>query len=432
VAGKDITTDYTRAGEWGVEANSWILFFGAVTQCVDKSRRTFRDHPIRTLARGMGWISFMSLMQYFRNREEDWWKELPPEMKWSRTYWKLPNGQRFYTKLPFDMGVLFGGIPAAMIEERRNPGAARQAISVLLKGMNPARMPHLLGPPLEVAKNENWMGRSIVPRYAETRLPEDQYTDQTTKLAIEFSRMLSGGAKIVAGDEDAGFSPAKVEHLINGYTGGLYRQIATTIDSMMDSTRVDKEDWSTLPLVGTFFLRMGMSNLTDGFYQRMDSLERRRGSDVATLEELGELVAHRRLSREFGDVWSERRKVMNAASNVGEARPEATRLMDGVLSAIRDLREVSPEEHRKIGIGRTLYDATSPSAPDDAKQAAQRLLAGVPRAELISALRGELEHRQGSARKGPYRPTTMNQSGGLTSYGERLREIRRLGLGRGE
>ena len=107
VAAKDVTVNFTRAGEWGRNMNEVVLFFNAQVQSLDKTGRTFWKHPMRTTARGAAYITFLAMVNYFRNRDEEWWKDLPAHEKWNYVHIQIPfTDVVMRIPLPFELGAM--------------------------------------------------------------------------------------------------------------------------------------------------------------------------------------------------------------------------------------------------------------------------------------------------------------------------------------
>jgi len=433
-AAKDVTVNFARAGNWARSANEVILFFNAAIQSPDKLMRTFgvleaapwassQDrvyNAARATAKAASFLTSVALVLYFMNKDDEWWKKLPPHEKWGFLHYRTPWGYVIRVPLPFEAGSVFGSLPIAMIEESTTPGSLSEAFKVALKGTGPididglhglARNFALLSPMVDVLHNKDWKGAPIVPASVEeNRLPEDQFGPRTTGLA----RLV--GSTI-------GMSPAKLEHLLDGYTGGLYRRLAGAWDTLTDPSNVRPgEDPSTIPVAGTLFLRPGTSRVVTDFYDRLKHLRARNGSRVASLEETAELGAMERLNRDLQKLWEKRR-----AAVAGEKRTAAA--VQREASEIQAAAELKIGEHnrrdtsnaRQAGLGATLYRLTDPS-----DSAEFEVPAGVTEAEAVAALRAEAQ-RRARARGTRNGARVRDDQGDLTAFGARqARLLRRI------
>jgi hypothetical protein len=410
VAAKDVSVNFSRAGEYGRIMNGVVIFFNATIQSVDKFGRTFYKHPVRTLVRGAAWLTLASMMAYYRNRDEDWWKELPEYEKWQYVHWKLPGGTILRIPLPFEFGIVFGSLPVSAIEETRTPGAFKEALNQLRKATvdGDKLMPSMLSPFRDIWRNEDWKGADIVPvNIKRSRLPEDQYTTQTTELAKTAGKML-------------GVSPAQLEHIVNAYSGGLYRRTYQMINSIKDPSGIGADgDMSTLPVVGTLFLRRGTSRVAGDFYDRLDDLRQKKGSGQASVSEIGELSEKETLARQLGDLWQLRREAIGSDKTADQIKVEAEKIQNEVNEMIRKHNDQSKSDYSQTGAGSLLYAATSSKASDDDQAQAISLLQGMRPEDQIKALQAAVKRRGGSTK-------VRTSTGKLTAYGERLARLKQL------
>jgi hypothetical protein len=447
-AAKDVTVNFSRAGTTGRKMNEVVLFYNAAVQSIDKMLRSLgakeampwaknvaagqgqAEARLKSAAMAMGkgllWVTLASIINYFRNREKEWWKELPAHEKWGYIHIGGMENDGWIARipLPFELGALFGSLPVAFLENSRTPGAFREAWESFIDGASPIDIGYgsktaeerfhailrnvaLLGPIADLLKNEDWKGSKIVPQYLENRLVKDQKTPGTSTFG-EFLGQF----------EPMGLSPVQIDHLLNTYTSGIYRRIAAIIDTGMDPSGIDPSNPSTLPVMGTMFLRPGTSKVTSGFYDRMDQLRRLRGSKEASLEEIGELREAEGLSRKISGLWSDRRAAQASDRPRGEREAEIQAILGEVQSMIRAHNEAKAD-YRQIGAGAVLYAATAPSAGSEHADEARRLLEGVAVAEQHAALRAEVRRRGGQT-------LTRGANGMLTDYGRRVARLRGL------
>jgi len=432
-AAKDITVNFSQSGSAGRAINETVLFFNASVQSVMKLSRalgvakplpwgkiqTKRGNLARTARRTLGGMTFVSLMNYFRNRDKDWWKDLPAHEKWGYIHVGGPSMDKpiFRVPLPFEVGSLFGAIPCAYLEDKRNPGALDEALKVFFDGAFPLEITSirgflrnvaLLSPAVDTVANKDWKDADIVPQYAKYSLKKDQAKVTTTWLA-----------KLIGAHVPGGYSPAKIDHLINGYTGNLYRRMLDTIKLAVDRSDIDLTKPSSLPLFGTLFLRPETSRSIGDFYDRLDLISRKKKSGDASVEELGEWILMDRVSRNLSGVWSERRDVISSGKNAGAKKAGALVMIKEAQALIATTKKLTKADHRKAGIGKLAYDATSPNAEPDKKKLAQDLLGSVGGEEIKAALK---VFRKGKT------TAIMGPSKKLTAYGKRLRELKKLRL----
>jgi hypothetical protein len=408
-ASKDITVNFSRAGTTGRKVNEVVLFANAGLQSIEKLLRalgvleplpwskykTRGGNALRTLAGAAGGLTVAAVANYLRNRDEEWWKRLPPHEKWGYIHIDMPgDGQPMRIPLPFEAGAAFGALPCAFLEEKRTPGAFKEALLLALDNASPlslgswhklARNIALISPVADVMANKDWKGSSIVPENIKRRrVPAEHYGPRTTK----FSKMI--GAHL-----PGGYSPAKIDHLLNGYTGGLYYRLAKAIETATDPSAVGADgDLSTLPVFGTLFLRPGTSRVTTDFYDRLGELRQKAGSDQATAEEIGELAAAERLSRSLQKLWGQRREAITSGKSAGEVKREIEALMQDIHERIEAHEKRTAEQNRFEGIGNVLYGLTSPTVDPDGQKA---LPDDLDRKQALAALKAEYRRRHKTA-----------------------------------
>jgi len=422
-ASKDVTVNFSRGGADGRKVNEVIPFYNAALQGIDKAVRAFgareampwakyksrRRNLTRTMVKGAVWLTIAALANYWRNRDEDWWKELPPYEKWNYIHIKTwGNRPPIRVPLPFEMGSVFAALPVAVLEDRRTPGTLKEALGNSIQNALPLEMGMgeedfqqkaaaimrnvaLLAPMADVIGNEDWKGSPIIPRRLEDRLSQYQYDDDTTPIA----RYL--------GQHTPGLSPLEIDHMLTSYTGGLYRRTFAAIEMVTDPSSIDTSDPSSLPIVGTLFVRPGTSRIVGDFYDRLSELKKRKGSNVATLEELGELVESERLARTLTDQWKLWRQ------------DKDKELMADIQERVRSHQ--ARDDFRKAGLSSVLYSWTAPAS--EAAEQNKALLSGVTRDEALTALRDEARRRGHSTK-------IRTSTGKPTAFGRRV--IRLNGL----
>lgn len=418
-AAKDSTVNFSRAGSTGRAVNEVVLFYNAAVQSVDKFARMLgvleaapwarsdsrSKTALRSFARGALFLTAATVMNYLRNRDDEWWKELPAYEKWGYIHIKGPSDAKAIARipLPFEAGAVFGALPVAVIEGSRTPGALAEALSTMLKANSPIELGSWaavlrnvsgLAPVADIIANEDWKGSDIVPVNIErSRMRADQYTTGTSELA-----------KMIGAAVPFGYSPAKIDHLLSGYTGGLYKRAAAAVAMATDSSAIGAGgDMSTLPILGTLFLRPGTSRVTGEFYDRLDELRRRKGSKAASLAEIGELSSAERTNRDLQDKWADRRKAIGSGRPAADVKAEADALMLDVQKVIREHQRQPQEALRLAGIGSAVYAATSPGAEPQDKAEALRLLAGVSMQDVRKGLAEAVKARDGHTNTDAYR-----------------------------
>jgi hypothetical protein len=316
-------------------------------------------------------------------------------------------------------------LPVALLESSRDPDALSDALKIIIENAFPlelgidehdfGRRLHAIGrnialvaPLADIIANTDWKGSAIVPRYLERMESQDQATADTTTIGKVLGHI-------------PGVAPVQMDHLLNTYTGGLYRRLAGMFDIALDSSRVQLSRPSSIPVAGTLFLKAGTSEVIGEFYERQDMLIKKAGSAKATLEEIGELSESQKLSRTMSGIWRDRRDAFASDLKHSDATTIADNATEQIQGLIKDHNTPEAGQRRQRGIGVLLYAATSPKAEESDIEDARRLLSGSEKGERLSALRSIVKQRGG-------RLKARTSTGALTSFGKRLERLRAIDL----
>ena len=206
-AAREVTLDFSRSGRIGEQVNQVVPFFNACLQGGDKMVRLFRKDFVGTSLKVFKYIVLPSLLIMAMNWDEDWYKDLDPDIK--NNYWCL--GRNIRIPKPQEAGVLFGSGIEALFQQAADKD--KDAVSNFLKAfssnMMPSVLPTLILPLIEWSANYSFFkGRPLVGnKYS--RLPDElQYNDYTSEL----SKGIGSTLKV---------SPMKIDNLVRGYTGTM-------------------------------------------------------------------------------------------------------------------------------------------------------------------------------------------------------------------
>lgn len=206
-AAREVTLDFSRSGRIGEQVNQVVPFFNACLQGGYKMVRLFREDFVGTSLKVLKYIVLPSLLLLAMNWDEDWYKDLDPDIK--NKYWCL--GRNIRIPKPQEAGVLFGSGIEALFQQAADKD--KEAVSNFLKAfssnMIPSVLPTLILPLIEWSANYSfYKGRPLVGnKYS--RLPDElQYNDYTSEL----SKGIGSALKL---------SPMKIDNLVRGYTGTM-------------------------------------------------------------------------------------------------------------------------------------------------------------------------------------------------------------------
>lgn len=269
---QDQTINYSRHGVIGKWLNQMIPFWNANAQDISKVHRTFRTRGKEATAYAIAFLTLPALGLWWYNKDEEWYKELPAYEKANYLHIRLPGKYKLLRiPVPFLVGHIFQGFPVATIDAlyRADHKKITDFFEQVLKAdIYPlVEWPAIIGPVIDVLQNKDWAGRPIIPKGVEGKLPSDQYKDYTSEFCKIIGRIFK-------------YSPAKIEHLLNSWSGGLYRRVAGTAELV--AGRREKElqpaDW---PVIGKILVRdpYAPKDSIERFYEERERLNQMYQSD---------------------------------------------------------------------------------------------------------------------------------------------------------
>lgn len=206
-AAREVTLDFSRSGVIGEQINRYVPFFNACLQGGDKMARLFHEDFVGTSLKVFKYIMLPSLLIMAMNWDEDWYKDLDPDIK--NNYWCL--GRNIRIPKPQEAGVLFGSGIEALFQQAagKDKEAVENCLKAFLSNMIPGIVPTLFLPILEWQANYSYFkGRQLVGSKYQ-RLPDElQYNDYTSELSKGIGSVLK-------------VSPMKIDNLVRGYTGTM-------------------------------------------------------------------------------------------------------------------------------------------------------------------------------------------------------------------
>lgn len=257
-AARELTLDFSRSGVQGEKVNQIVPFFNAVLQGGDKMVRLIKQDPVGTGTKLAMYIVLPSLALWALNHDEDWYKEIDPEVK--ATCWLLPGGLRI--PKPQEAGILFGSGIEAVLDQafNKDPEAIGNWIKVFVSNMAPSIMPTIFLPLIEWQANYSFFrGQSITPQRLQNLPDELQYTPNTSAAA----RTLGGAMKL---------SPVKIDNFIRGYTGTMGMTLVQQLDWFADEKQnMPYKKVSEWPFLRDFTVNQNIQNRSvDDFYKMLN------------------------------------------------------------------------------------------------------------------------------------------------------------------
>lgn len=264
-ASREVTLDFGRVGAQTRAVNSIIAFWNAQVQDIDKIARQFKENPLGTSVKVAASITLPSVLLTIANHDDPRFKEISQWQKdlfWivctDKNVWRIPK--------PFTLGILFGSVPERVTSYilDQDPKAFNNILETLSRGFSPGFYPTMLIPLTENWANKSmFFDRSIVPRSREDLLPEYQYSEFTTETAKGLGRLIG---KFPGMDRTGAASPAYIENLIRGWTGGLGKYALDIADMGLRAAGVTKKEYepptktlADIPLIKAFSIRFPSS-----------------------------------------------------------------------------------------------------------------------------------------------------------------------------
>lgn len=293
-AAQDVTTNFSRSGKIGRIINQIIPFFNARIQGIDKVARTFKQRPAATTLAAMGYLTLPALMLWWLDKDEDYYKNMPSYERANYLHFRIPGTDTVIRiPVPFELGHVFQSAPMAALDAqyRKDPETVKEVWGDILDSNTDLGWPALIGPIVEVMSNKDFADRPIVSESVKRKQPADQYGNYTTELMKAIGKAIN-------------YSPAKLEHLVNGYSGGLYSRVSRTIENAQAEPGTRSK--SDLPVVGTLFMREPYAPRAqvDRFYRRRDELQAAKNSDRISELDDQKRLAYNRASGKLTQYWN--------------------------------------------------------------------------------------------------------------------------------
>lgn len=250
---KDITLNFSRHGKWGKTANRYIPFFNATIQGTDKFIRTFHDAPLKTIICTAAYIILPSLALWAINHDDDWYKSLDANTRYTNWCISLGNGTHLLIPKPQEVGILFGSGIEAVLDQMYgdDPHALGKWARQYAEAMTPSLMPTVVRPLVEWMTNYSfWTGRNLVNERLKNLPSEMQYTNYTSELAKALGdTFIAKGLKL---------SPIAIDNWISAWFGSAGRFVAQSLDTPIGAATGKGKPtqpakyWYEMPIIGSF------------------------------------------------------------------------------------------------------------------------------------------------------------------------------------
>lgn len=213
--------DFSRGGRGSRTLNKIALFSNAAIQGWDKFFRTFDPRDEKTFMRAVARLAFTAMLPALLfsllYRDDEWYQELPDWLKESNwvlgkvgdTIIRIPKGQ--------DLGIRMTSNFIEKAIGKKSKVTVKNQFKPIMDAL-PSLMPLGLLPIVENMSNYSFFSDApVVPGYLQ-KLPDD----------AQFNANTSSMAKFLG--EKLGYSPIKIDHLMSGYAGNVYRGAMETVN----------------------------------------------------------------------------------------------------------------------------------------------------------------------------------------------------------
>ena len=255
-ASADVTTNFKRMGRFGRHMNQMVAFWNAPIEGFDKLVRTGIDDPVKFAMYGMA-ISFSTAYYWLKRHEDDDYDEQEAWLKYG--FWTVSDGRGgvlYRIPRPHEYGWIFSATTEALLNRilERDPGAIEALKHAWLGTPSGWFMDYVVPTTVqtgaEVAFSDTgfsvFKDRPIVSQRLMRRPEELRAYPHTTSLSKSIAARLAElpGRPTIA--------PAKLDHLLNGYTGGAFGRVAGLADVL---TGKRPGEFTDIPFVGGLGLR---------------------------------------------------------------------------------------------------------------------------------------------------------------------------------
>lgn len=330
---REITLDFSRHGKKGQLVNKYVPFFNATIQGTDKFIRTFKDNPMRAILNTVICIILPSLGLWAINHDDDWYKELDENTKYTNWAIPMPGGTHLLIPKPQEVGILFGSGIEAVLNQMTgaDPHGMKEWARQYAEAMTPSLYPAVVRPLIEWMTNYSfWTGRNLVPASLQKAPSEMQFTSYTSELAKAI------GDTWIA--KSIKLSPIAIDNWISGWFGSAGRFVANMLNDPISYVRGNSRPsepakyWYEMPVIGSFIRQNGQNS---EYINRMYEIQKDMNDDY----ERSDAGKQRKGKKSSSNKPKELKQVDTAVSSVSKLNKE--------IKAIRNDPKKDPDRKRQ-------------------------------------------------------------------------------------
>lgn len=330
---RDITLDFSRHGKRGQEVNKYVPFFNATIQGTDKFIRTFKENPMRAILTTTASIILPSLILWAINHDDDWYKELDENTKYTNWCINLGNGAHLLIPKPQEVGILFGSGVEAVLNQLTgtDPRGMKEWAKQYAEAVTPSLYPAVVRPLIEWMTNYSfWTGRHLIPTGLEKAPSEMQFTSYTSELAKSLGdTWLAKSIKL---------SPIAIDNWISGWFGSAGRFLANMLNDPINYVKGNSRPpepakyWYEMPFIGSFIRQNGQNS---EYINRMYEIQKEMSDDY----ERSDAGKQRKGKKGSSNKPKGLQQVNTAVSSVSKINKE--------IKAIRNDPKKDPDQKRR-------------------------------------------------------------------------------------
>lgn len=339
LASKQVTTDFTAAGELARVVNRMVPFHNAAIQGPRATARAFKRNP-GLVAWRMMQLAAVTLALWYKYKDEDWYRSMDPRERLNN--WHFPIdlfGKKQIIRIPrsLDIGTIGSSMPEALVDSwyQHDPESVKAWFGQVYD-MTPDVTPVLARTVYEEAKNKQFPDRPIVTQSEAERPAQEQYNEYTSRVAIDLGRIFN-------------VSPKRVDHVMNSVGGPVTGDIVSALGLGPEGVDREKEP-ADLPVIGRLFQRGGelgaQPRQIRKLYEAIDSAQLVQHSTEDPEDRIGK--QKRLMLEDAGKAVSAYLNIRRFAAT-NDRREELTRLARDVAAQALEAAQKEKADRRTFG-----------------------------------------------------------------------------------